>query len=114
MKSYDWNEMIAHQQEGRLRRVIAGERMTVLRQVIPSGPDSLGAHSHPQEQISIVLEGRARFTCADEEVTLGPGGAVIFPPDTEHSTQNLEDGDLVVEEIFSPGVERLNKLAPQS
>jgi len=47
-------------------------------------------------------------------VTRGPGGVVIFPPDTEHSTQNLEDGNLVVEEIFSPGVERLNKLAPQS
>ncbi len=72
MRSYDWNEMTAHQQEGRLRRVIAGERMTVLRQVIPSGPDSLGAHSHPQEQISIVLEGRARFTCAASPTTSRP------------------------------------------
>lgn len=112
MKSYNWNEMTAHHQEGRVRRVVAGERMTILQQVIPPGPDSLGAHRHPQEQVSIVLEGKARFTCGQEEVILGPGGVVVFPSNMEHSTQNLEDKDLVVEEIFSPGVERLNKLAP--
>ena len=84
-----------------------------LRQTIFAGHALSGRHSHPEEQVTIVLEGKARFACEDDETTLGPGGVVVFPPDKEHSTENVGDGDLVLEEVFSPGPDRLNKLAPE-
>ncbi len=112
MKAYNWDELPLHDQDGRLRRVVAGERLTVLRQTIRAGVPLSGPHRHPQEQITIVLAGRARFACGGREAELGPGGVVVFPPGAEHSTENAGEGDLVLEEIFSPGVEALNRLAP--
>ena len=58
MKAYDWNQLPPTEQDGRIRRVVAGDRITVLRQTIRKGMPLSGAHAHPQEQISIILEGR--------------------------------------------------------
>ncbi|MEK6710700.1 MAG: cupin domain-containing protein [Nitrospinota bacterium] len=113
MKAYNWNELPGHPQDGRVRRVVAGDRVTVLRQSLPKSLPFAGAHSHPQEQISIILEGRARFTCDGESAELGPGGIVVFPACSLHSTENIGAGDLAVEEIFSPAQEMLNQIAPK-
>ncbi|MBI2132029.1 MAG: cupin domain-containing protein [Candidatus Tectomicrobia bacterium] len=113
MKAYDWNQLPPTEQDGRIRRVVAGDRITVLRQTIRKGMPLSGAHAHPQEQISIILEGRARFTCNGESAEFGPGGVVVFPGGSLHSTENTGGGDLIVEEIFSPAQETLNQLAPK-
>ena len=112
VKHYHFEEMEAHNTGERIQRVVAGERLTVLRQKIQAGVDMYNPHSHPNEQITIVLEGQARFACGGKEVVLGPGGVVVFPPNEEHSTRNAGNGPLVLEEIFTPGVESLNKRAP--
>ncbi|MDP7166304.1 MAG: cupin domain-containing protein [Nitrospinota bacterium] len=113
MQAYNWDDLPPHDPGGRVQRVVAAERITILRQTIFAGHALSGRHSHPEEQVTIVLEGKARFACEDDETTLGPGGVVVFPPDKEHSTENVGDGDLVLEEVFSPGPDRLNKLAPE-
>ena len=112
MRYYDIEEMETHDTGERVQRVVAGENLTLLRQTIRAGVDMYNPHSHPNEQITIVLEGRAKFACGGKEVVLGPGGVVVFPPNREHSTRNAGDGPLVLEEIFTPGMEALNKLAP--
>ena len=113
VKYYNFEEMEAHDTGERIQRVVAGEKLTVLRQTIHAGVDMYNPHSHPNEQMTIVLEGTARFACGGKEVVLGPGGVVVFPPNQEHSTRNAGDGPLVLEEIFTPGVEKLNELAPK-
>ncbi len=114
MQIHNWNELPGHDKgDGRVQRVIAGENMTVLQQTIKAGTKP-NPHSHPWEQMSIVLKGRATFRCMGKEVTHGPGGLVVFPPNEEHSTEVVGDEDFFVEEIFAPGVERLNKLAPDA
>lgn len=113
MKAYDWNQLPPHEGGGRVRRVVAGDRITVLRQTILKGTRLGPAHFHPHEQISIVLEGRARFTCDGESAELGPGGVVVFPGGSLHSTENAGGGDLTIEEIFSPTREELGALAPK-
>lgn len=113
LKYYNFEEMEAHDTGERIQRVVAGEKLTVLRQTIRAGVDMYNPHSHPNEQMTIVLEGTARFACGGKEVVLGPGGVVVFPPNREHSTRNAGDGPLVLEEIFTPGVEKLNELAPE-
>ena len=114
MQAYNWNELPGHDTgDGRVQRVIAGDNMTVLQQTIKAGSKP-NPHSHPWEQMSIILSGRATFRCTGKEVTHGPGGLAVFPPNEEHSTEVVGDEDLFVEEIFAPGVERLNKLAPKA
>lgn len=112
MQSHNWDDVPPHHPEGRVQRVVAAERITILRQTIFAGNAMSDRHSHPEEQITLVLDGKARFTCGDDEVTLETGGVAVFPPGVEHSTENVGEGDLVLEEVFSPGPERLNKLAP--
>ena len=112
VKYYHFEEMAAHDTGERIQRVVAGENLTVLRQTIRAGVDMYNPHSHPNEQMTIVFEGRARFACGGREVVLGPGGVVVFPPNQEHSSRNAGVGPLVLEEIFTPGMEALNKLAP--
>ncbi len=112
MRAFNWNEMEPVHQNGRTRRVVAGDALTVMRQTIPAGVPSSEAHRHPHEQISILLEGRARFTCEGESVELGPGGVVVFPGGSLHQTESLDGSELVIEEIFTPGREELNALAP--
>jgi len=111
MDSYHWDEIDPHDKGDRIQSVIAGERITVLRQRIRAGGKVYNPHAHHQEQISIVLEGKAKFFFGDKEVVLSRGGVVVFPPDKEHATENVGNGDLVIEEIFSPGNETLNKIA---
>ena len=115
MRAYDWNRLPGHEGagDGRVRRVVEGDRITVLRQTIKKGFPMGGPHTHPHEQISIVMEGRARFTCDGESAELGPGGIVVLPGGSLHETQNIGGGDLTIEEIFSPVNEMLKKYAPK-
>lgn len=78
---------------------MSGERLTVaqfrLRQgcVVPR-------HSHPNEQISVVLEGVLEFVIGERRVTLSAGDAVHIPPGVEHEARALTDA--VVIDVFSP------------
>ena len=42
------------------------------------------AHSHPHEQMGMVLEGQARFIVGDVEKVLGPGDMYIIPGGVVH------------------------------
>ncbi len=48
-------------------------------------------HSHPHEQITVVIRGRIRFNLAGTEKILRVGEGVTIPPHTRHSAVALED-----------------------
>lgn len=48
------------------------------------------AHSHPHEQMGMVLEGQARFIVGSEEQVLGPGDMYIIPGGVVHKVIALE------------------------
>jgi quercetin dioxygenase-like cupin family protein len=52
-------------------------------------------HAHPHEQVVYVMRGKMRVTTAGTVRDLGPGEAVLFPPDTPHQTIMLEDTEVV-------------------
>lgn len=58
-------------------------------------------HSHPNEQITYVLEGALHFSLADgQEITVRSGETLIIPPNLPHSAEALEDTiDL---DVFTP------------
>jgi quercetin dioxygenase-like cupin family protein len=75
--------------------VVEGERMQVglitLRRGAPARP-----HSHPNEQWSYVLKGKARVSVAGQAETIaGPGMLIYAPANVEHWVEALADEDLV-------------------
>lgn len=61
-------------------------------------------HSHPHEQIAICLSGRSRVTLNGETFEIGPGQAVVIPPNVPHSTYIIEDSEMISAKSIVDGV----------
>jgi quercetin dioxygenase-like cupin family protein len=59
------------------------------------------SHSHPHEQMALVLSGKLEMTIANERRLLKEGDVFLVPSGVEHSAKNLE-GETRVLDIFSP------------
>ena len=58
-------------------------------------------HSHPHEQLGIVIEGQIEFVVADEKKILGPGEVYVIPGGVEHEACTF-DHPVKVLDVFSP------------
>jgi quercetin dioxygenase-like cupin family protein len=58
-------------------------------------------HSHPHEQVGMIMEGRATFYIGGEEKTLGPGDMYRIPGNVKHRVVAL-DKLVKVLDIFHP------------
>jgi quercetin dioxygenase-like cupin family protein len=58
-------------------------------------------HSHPHEQMSIVVKGRVRFFIEGEERIASPGDVLHFPPNCWHGATMMEE-EVELIDIFSP------------
>jgi quercetin dioxygenase-like cupin family protein len=84
------------------RRIVEGDRMLVARLELRVGC-SVERHSHPNEQISVVLSGRLRWLVDEDpgrEVIVGPGEVLHLPANVIHGVEVLEDA--VVLDLLSP------------
>lgn len=59
------------------------------------GGEGANPHSHPHEQIVVVLKGRVRARVGDEEQELGPGSGFHVPPNLPHGVTALEDSEVL-------------------
>lgn len=75
--------------------VVEGERMQVGLITIKRGTVS-APHSHPNEQWTYVLKGKARVSVGGQAPLLASPGTLIYaPPNVVHSVEALPDEDLV-------------------
>jgi quercetin dioxygenase-like cupin family protein len=82
-----------------LRQFVSGEKLTLTRFELKKGA-VVPEHSHPNEQISYILSGAAKFIVAGKEYTVRSGEVLIIPSNIPHRVEALEDTiDL---EMFSP------------
>jgi quercetin dioxygenase-like cupin family protein len=58
-------------------------------------------HSHPHEQMSIVLKGRVRFFVEGEERIAVPGDVLSFPSECWHGA-TMMDEEVELLDIFTP------------
>jgi quercetin dioxygenase-like cupin family protein len=58
-------------------------------------------HSHPHEQMGLVLKGRARFIIGGVEKVLGPGDWYLAPGNVRHKVIVLDEPCQVLD-VFSP------------
>ena len=78
----------------------AGEKM--LLSVVNFAPHSVvPMHSHPHEQMGIMLSGRLRFTVGGLVRVLGPGDKWRIPGGVPHTVSALE-GPAVALDVFHP------------
>ena len=59
------------------------------------------AHTHDEEQMGLVIEGRCEFTLGDEVRELGPGDVYWAPPGVVHGARAV-GGRCVIVDLFSP------------
>ena len=78
----------------------AGKQMML--SLVEFQPDAVvEAHSHPHEQVGMVLEGRAHFFVGDEDRILNRGDMYTIPGGVTHRVVALEEGTVALD-IFHP------------
>ncbi len=91
------------------RQRIIGEKMMVSRVVLEPG-FRVPTHEHENEQISIVLEGRIRFTVGPEgspdatDIDCVAGETLHLPSNVPHAAEAIER--CVILDLFSPPSEK--------
>lgn len=89
-----------HPVEGVHLQAFSGDLLMVTR--VRLEPASvIPPHDHPNEQMSVVLEGSLEMTLADETRQLGPGDVVAIPANTRHGVVVGRSGATVID-VFTP------------
>jgi mannose-6-phosphate isomerase-like protein (cupin superfamily) len=83
----------------RLRAVAGDQMMSCWNRIEPNV--FLPRHSHPNEQVGIILEGAVTVTIGDESRRLTVGMAYVVPADVEHDAETGPEGVLLIES-FAP------------
>ncbi|HJZ89138.1 MAG TPA: cupin domain-containing protein [Polyangia bacterium] len=81
------------------RQMLNGEHTTVARICLARGA-VVPRHSHPSEQLSLILSGALRFVFDDHEELVGAGQMIFIPSGVPHAAFALED--TVDLDVFGP------------
>lgn len=107
----NWSSIpIEHPAPGIERQMVVGEHMMICRfrfaplLVTPE-------HTHPHEQMSIVVSGRVRFLVEGVERIALPGDVLHFPSNCLHGA-TMMDEEVVLIDIFTPVREDFLESAP--
>ena len=84
-------------------RTAASERMTLSLADLKAG-SVVEEHTHPHEQVGMVVRGRVVFTIGGEERTLGPGDMYRIPGGVRHKVRTLDEPAQALD-IFAPARE---------
>jgi quercetin dioxygenase-like cupin family protein len=86
--------------QGIERQMIVGDQLMVVRLRFAPNIDT-PAHDHPHEQITLVEQGRVRFTIGDQERIAQAGDILHFPSGCWHGATMLDE-EVVLIDIFTP------------
>ena len=97
----NWSTIpVEHPAEGIERQMVVGETLMICR--FRFAPHLITAeHTHPHEQMSIVLRGRVRFFVEGQERIASPGDVLHFPSGCRHGA-TMMDEEVVLIDIFTP------------
>jgi len=71
---------------GMQRQRVDAQQMTVVRYTYGPGVD-FPTHSHPEEQVVLVLSGEIDFTVSGAPVAATAGSVLVIPPGLAHSAR---------------------------
>jgi quercetin dioxygenase-like cupin family protein len=103
---YKWDEMAADfitpKYSAAHGPTLLGERMEVVHMSFPAGTGAK-LHSHPNEQLQVILRGKAVGIIEGEEYPLEAGGGILFPATLTHGVRILEDYTVINCKNIVPG-----------
>jgi len=94
------NVRIERPAPGVRRQMVVGERLMICRFTFEPFLET-PEHSHPHEQMTLVMKGNVKFTIDGVEKIVSPGDVLHFPPNNRHGATML-DQEVVLIDIFSP------------
>ena len=86
--------------EGIDRQMIVGENIMICRLRFDAFVVT-PAHRHPHEQMTLVMQGKVKFTLDTEERIVSAGDVLHFPSNHWHGATMLDE-EVVLIDIFSP------------
>ena len=97
---YRWDD-VEHEQLSSLisRRMITGDQLMIAHVYLKQGA-IVTEHSHHNEQLTYILEGKLRFTIEGETIDVGAGEVLTIPAHVPHMAEALEDTLDV--DVFTP------------
>jgi quercetin dioxygenase-like cupin family protein len=97
----DWDSIpVEKTADGIERQMVVGENIMICRfrfEPFLVTPE----HTHPHEQMTLVVAGRAKFFIEGEERIVSPGDVLHFPPNNRHGATMLDE-EVILIDIFSP------------
>ena len=97
----DWDTIpVDHPSPGIARQMVVGENIMICRfrfDAFLVTPE----HTHPHEQMTLVIQGNVRFFIEGEEHIVSPGNVLHFPPHNRHGATMMEK-EVILIDIFSP------------
>ena len=86
--------------DGIERQMVYGDKLMVCR--LRFAPHvATAVHSHPHEQITMIVRGRVRFIVDGAERIVSAGDVLHFPSNVSHGATMLDE-EVVLIDIFSP------------
>ena len=97
----DWNKIPVEKiAAGIERQMVVGQNVMMCR--FRFAPFVVTAeHSHPHEQMTLVVQGKVKFFISGEERIVSVGDILHFPPDNRHGATMLDE-EVILIDIFSP------------
>jgi quercetin dioxygenase-like cupin family protein len=97
----DWSQIESTQvADGIKRQMVVGQNVMICR--FTFDPFVVTAeHTHPHEQMTLVMKGKVKFTISGQERIVEPGDVLHFPPHNRHGATMLDE-EVVLIDIFSP------------
>ena len=97
----DWNTIPIEQiADGIERQMVVGQNIMICR--LRFDPFVVTpAHSHPHEQVTLVIKGKVNFILGTEEKIVSAGDVLHFPSNHWHGATMLDE-EVVLIDIFSP------------
>jgi quercetin dioxygenase-like cupin family protein len=97
----DWSQVpVEKTAEGIERQMVVGQNVMMCR--FRFAPFVVTAeHTHPHEQMTLVVQGRVRFFISGEERIVSAGDVLHFPPNNRHGATMLDE-EVILIDIFSP------------
>lgn len=98
----NWNALDRETVRKGVERVgFRGEDVLLVMNWLEPGMD-LNPHSHPFEQVAVIVSGHVRFHVGDEVFEGGPGTFIRIPPNVEHYGEPIGDEPALNLDVFSP------------
>ncbi len=99
---YNWDELPRESvREGVERVGFRSENVLMVWNWLRPGM-KINPHSHPFEQLALVIKGRVRYYVDDESFDMEPGSMLRVPPGAKHHAEPLGSEVALNLDVFSP------------